>query len=52
MSKQPSSDERTTPQGGQPTPPGVRVERQEGRVAAANESVGGEISVEKYSNQK
>jgi hypothetical protein len=38
-----SSDERTTP---------PKIERREGRVAAENESCGGEISVEKYSNPK
>jgi hypothetical protein len=49
MSKQPSPDDRTKPQGGLPVPSNVKIERKEGRVAAQNESVGGEISVEKYS---
>jgi hypothetical protein len=43
MTNQTNKDERATPQGGLPTPPGVKIERKEGRVAAANESVGGEI---------
>jgi hypothetical protein len=33
---------------GQPTPAGVKIERREGRVASYNESVGGEVSSEKY----
>jgi hypothetical protein len=46
------SDETPIAKPGVPTPAGVKIERREGRVASANESVGGEISVDKYSNQK
>jgi hypothetical protein len=33
---------------GLPTPPRVKIERREGRIASANESVGGPVDVEKY----
>jgi hypothetical protein len=46
------ADERSTPQGGQPTPNGVKVERKEGRVGAQNESVGGEVDRNKYDRNK
>jgi hypothetical protein len=46
-----NKDERAKPQGGIPTPSGVKVERKEGRVGAADERVGGEVAVDKYSNR-
>jgi hypothetical protein len=42
-----SQDERPAPQGGLPTP-GVKIERKEGRVGAANESAGGEVKPSDY----
>jgi hypothetical protein len=34
------------------TPPDIHVERKEGRIGSFNESVGGEVAPDRYTNSK